>query len=216
MSAEDITFVIAMSCVIPAVAGLCRYNSIGNNYHPFVYMMWLSVMMEILDYLGIKHLVPIEIWMITINIYMLGNFALFLFFVRINDYLSEKTMWILVISAVLVYVFNAFFIFSFFAPYFYLLCFVSAAMLIISIDILSRQMMAVKYKLVKNFWFWMSSFSIIYNAFTLLIFGLYFFAIRQTPKGNTIGNIQHIANALCYVFFAIAILKIPTKKNQSL
>ena len=85
-------------------------------------------------------------------------------------------------------------------------------MLYVSINILSRQTIAIKYKLINNCWFWISSFSIIYNAFTLLIFGLYFFAMFNTPKGKAIGDIQHFANLVCYVFFAVAIIKIPEKK----
>jgi hypothetical protein len=36
--------------------------------------------------------------------------------------------------------------------------------------------------------------------------------MRDTPKGKAIGVIQHFANALCYLSFAAAMLKIPEKK----
>ena len=126
--------------------------------------------------------------------------------------LSKKAMQWLLAVACLVCLFNYLYEHTVLKTFFYLLCFVSAIMLYVSINILSRQTIAIKYKLINNCWFWISSFSIIYNAFTLLIFGLYFFAMFNTPKGKAIGDIQHFANLVCYLFFAVAIIKIPEKK----
>jgi hypothetical protein len=82
-------------------------------------------------------------------------------------------------------------------------------MFIVYIDILSRQIMVIRYKPYNNFWFWASSFSIIYNVINLLIFGSYFFALSGTKAGNRIEFIQHYVNAACYVFFTVAIFQIP-------
>jgi hypothetical protein len=132
--------------------------------------------------------------------------------VYINGYLSKKVMQLLFAVATVVCLINCIYLGTILLAFYYLLCYVSAAMLIISIDILSRQTMAIKYKMVNNFWFWLSSFSIIYNAFTLLVFGLYIFAMSDTPKGKAIGTIQQISNTVCYMFFIVAMLKIPEKK----
>ena len=86
--------------------------------------------------------------------------------------------------------------------------------MVISIDILSRQVMAIKERLINNFWFWFSSFSIVYNALNLLIFGLYFFTMFDTPNGKAIANIQHFVNVACNIFFVVAILKIPANGEQ--
>lgn len=208
----DITYILAMSCVLPAAIGIYRYNKIDKKYHPFVHMMILAVLIETIIYISLKFPEIGGFWQLAVNIYTLWNFILFLYFTQINGYISKKGMqWLTVVAAV-VCLLNFIYEHTILKTFFYLLCFVSAAMLIISIDILSRQTMAIKYKLVNNFWFWLSSFSIIYNAFTLLIFGLYFFAMFDTAKGKAIGEIQHFANLLCYIFFAVAILKIPEKK----
>ncbi|MFT3979800.1 MAG: hypothetical protein QM687_04965 [Ferruginibacter sp.] len=211
----DITYMLAMSCVLPAIAGIFRYNKINSKYHPFIYMMILAVFIETTIYLSIKHPEYSAYVQLPVNIYMLLNFSLFLFFVQRNGYLGKRAMQWLLVTAGMVCIFNAVYEQTVFRTFFYLLCFVSAAMLIISIDILSRQTMVIKYRLANNFWFWLSSFSIIYNAFTLLIFGLYFFAIFDTPRAKAIGNIQHWANMICYIFFTVAILKIPDKKMTS-
>lgn len=207
----DITYMLAMSCVLPAGAGLYRYNKIHNKYHPFIYMMIIAALIETIIYVGIKFPEYAIFLPPAINMYTLLNFVLFLYFTHINGYVSKKWMQWLFIAACIVSAFNYMYEHSFFKTFYYLLCFVSAIMLFVSINILSRQTMAIKYKLVNNCWFWISSFSIIYNAFTLLIFGLYYFAISGA-KGKAIGEIQHFANLVCYLFFTVAILKIPEKK----
>jgi hypothetical protein len=208
----DITYMLAMSCVLPALIGIYRYNKIHSRYHPFIQMMILAVLIETIIYFSIKFPQYGGYWQLAVNVYTLLNFALFLYFTQINGYLSKRALQWLLVFACAVCVFNFMYEHTILKTFFYLLCFVSAVMLIISIDILSQQTMAIKYKLVNNCWFWISSFSIIYNAFTLLIFGLYFFAMFTTPKGKAIGDIQHYANLVCYVFFTVAILKIPEKK----
>jgi hypothetical protein len=209
---EDIVYLMAMSCVLPAVTGIYKYKRTDKKYHPFIYMMILDVIMETIYFLDIKFPGAGGISPLAVNLYMHLNFGLFLYFVYINSYLTKKAMQLLIIIAVLIGIFNYIYYGTLFTFFYYLLCFVSAVMLIISIDILTRQIMEIKYKLVNNFWFWVSSFSIIYNSFTLLIFGLYVFAMFDTPNGKAIGSIQHFVNAVCYVFFAVAIFRIPEKK----
>jgi hypothetical protein len=208
----DIKYILAMCCVLPAIAGIYRYKKIDSKYHPFIYMMVLTAVTETIIYLSIKFPAFRYFPSVTANIYMLANFSLFLYFVCINGYLSKKGMQLLFAVAAAVCLINYICLHTFLSAFYYLLCYVSACMLIISIDILSRQTMAIKYKLANNFWFWFSSFSIIYNAFTLLTFGLYVFAIDHTAKGKAIGAIQQVSNTVCYIFFIVAMLKIPEKK----
>lgn len=208
----DIKYMLAMGCVLPALAGMYRYNKIDSKYYPFIYMMLLTAVIETIIYLSIKLSALGQFPSLAVNVYMLVNFFLFLYFVYSNGYVSQKAMQALLVVAGVVSIFNYIYLHTFLTAFYYLLCYVSAVMLIISIDILSRQTLVIKYRLVNNFWFWVSSFSIIYNAFTLLIFGLYFFAMSNTSKAKAIGDIQHVANLVCYVFFTVAMLKIPAKK----
>lgn len=208
----DIKYILAMCCVLPAIAGIYRYNKIDSKYHPFIYMMVLTAVTETIIYLSQKFPAFRYFPSVTANIYMLANFSLFLYFVNINGYLNKKGMQFFFAVATLVCVINYIYLHTFFLAFYYLLCYVSACMLVLSIEILSRQTMAIKHKLVNNFWFWFSSFSIIYNAFTLLTFGLYVFAINDTAKGKAIGALQIFSNTVCYIFFIVAMLKIPKKK----
>lgn len=208
----DIKYMLAMSCALPALIGIFKYNRIHSKYHPFIFMMILTALVETIFYLAGKFSALNMFPRFVVNIYMLVNFVLFLYFVYINRYISKPVLqWLLIIAGV-VCLFNFIYLRTFLKAFYYLLYYVSAVMLIISIDILSRQIMVTKEKLVNNFWAWVSSFSIIYNAFTLLIYSQLFFAVTNEQNVNPIANIHHFANLICYVFFAVAILKIPENK----
>lgn len=211
---EEVTYVLAMTCLLPAIAGIWRYKKMHPEFRPLVYMMVFAVLLETVLYVAKKYGYIIYA-LPVVNLYMLLNLSFFLYFVKINRYINEKMMRGLLVTALAVLMFNYIHEeYNMLKVYYYLMCFVSLVMLAIVINILSRQTMVVKYKLVNNFWFWFSSFSIIYNAFTLLIFGLYFFAMSDSPKGKAIGVIHHFVNAACYLFFTLAIFKIPQNDKK--
>ena len=201
-----------MSCTIPAAAGIYKSKRIDKKYYPFIFMMMLDMVIETIYYLAIKFPVMGNFPKLAVNIYILLNFALFLYLVHINGYLSKKIILTLMAAALLVAAINYFYFGTIFKSFSILFCFIWSVNLIISIDILSRQIMALKVKLLNNFWFWTSSAYILYNAFNLLVFGQYFFAVSDAGNEKAIGNIQHFANVACYIFFAIAIFRIPEKK----
>lgn len=213
---EDIKYLLAMSCILPAFVGIYNLNKTSEKYHPFIYMMILDVVIETIIYLAVKFPDLKKLPQMVLNIYILTNFVLFLYFVFVNKYLKKQVMHQLIGVALLIAIINGVYSATVFATSFYLLCYVSAVMLVIAVNVLSKQIMEIRFKLVNNFWFWVSSFSVLYNAFNLLIFGLIFFAMRNTPNGKAITDIQHWVNATCYLFFAVAIFKIPEKRKQSL
>jgi len=202
-----------MSCVLPAVVGIFRLSAIDKKYHAFIYMMVLVALLETWIYVGFKYPALGKLSRLPINIYMLLNLGLFLFFVYTNGYLNKRKLQLLMLAAVAVAIFDCIYYNSIFNLFLYLLCFVSVVMLVICMDILSKQIMEIRYKLANNFWFWFSSASILYNAFNFLIFGVVVFSLMATKNGQSIADIQHFTNAFSYLVFTVAILKIPKKDN---
>jgi hypothetical protein len=72
----DITYMLAMSCVLPAAIGIYRYNKIHSKYHPFIQMMILAVLIETIIYISIKFPQYGGYWQVAVNIYTLLNFVL--------------------------------------------------------------------------------------------------------------------------------------------
>jgi hypothetical protein len=207
-----LTYIMAMTCSIPAAAGIYRYKGIDKKYHPFIFMMMVDMVIETIYYLAIEFRVFGNFPQLAVNIYVLINFALFLYLVYINGYLTRTVMQLLLIAAFIIAVINYFYAGTVFTAFSLLCTFIWSVNLIISIDILSRQIMALNEKLLNNFWFWVSSSYILYNAFNLLVFVPVFFTNIDGPNGKAIGGIQHFVNVACYIFYAIAIFRIPKKK----
>lgn len=201
--------IIGLSCIIPAIIGIYLYRRMDKSFHPFVWMALLTLIPELLHRGALNNAGFVKPWLVSINLYMLLNFTCYLLLVYKGGYLKRKAVYIFFGGAIAVGVVN--FLYnasnqSAFSPLLYLLCYVSTIMLFTAIDILSGQVLAVRVKLINNFWFWFSSTVIIYNAFNLLIFGSYVFAMSATPTGKAIGNIQHFANLACQLLFAVAMI----------
>jgi hypothetical protein len=208
--------ILGLACFVPLVIGLLRYKKIDKKYYPFIYMMVADCAIELL--VSIFNLLPSYKGYkgIFFNIYLPCYFFLSLEFTWLNKFISKKVKKISFVASLPVLLFNLWvnnwvFIFPF-----YYLSYMSTIMLFIFTNILSMQVLAVNNRLKYNFWFWVSSFSILYHAFTLLIFGLYFFSLFDTPNGRSILEIHHYVNALSYIAFAFAILIIPAKNNFSI
>lgn len=206
----DIRFLLTMFGIFPAIIGFIKYKRVDKLYHPFIFMMWLEIFIEIIDYLSQKIPQARNIGYVFIDCYTIINFILFLLFVSNFKFISKNKSTILLAIALVVGTLNLFLSHTF-GLLFYLIFYVSFIMLAISIDILTKQTMAIKQQLINNFWFWLSGTSIIYNAQLLLIFSTYFLAIHF----KTLGYIFTFVNASCYILYAIAMFKIPNKiKNK--
>ena len=130
----------------------------------------------------------------------------------INNFITKKTRNILFIFWAIVAICNTIINESFNELYRLVFVFSAIVALYIYTNILSVQVLEVNTKITKNFWFWASSFSILYNAFLILLFNLIFFSFAKTPNGRAILNIHYYINAITYLVFAYAIYIIPEKQ----
>ena len=207
-----ITYILAMICLLPATVGAIRYKRIDVRHVPLVFMMLLDVAMETIYRMKIHA-------GLAFNVYLTVNFALYLYLASGSKYVSNIFMWALVWVSIMIGSLNYVFFDVLCKPFLneqsnltllhsiYLLCYVSVVALFISIKILSKQIIEINSKLTKNFWFWAGISFILYNAYTLLIFGENIFALSNTSYGKTIGVIHHFVNVAYYLFLTVAILK---------
>jgi hypothetical protein len=202
--------ILGLSCIIPSIVGIIRFNKIEKKYYFFIYIMWIDFLTEFTNIILQKvFLIPKTTF--VINYYLLINFIFFLVFIWQNKFITKQLVFILTGLALIVLVLNHIYNKSFLDFNFFLLCFVSICKLFIAIHVLSNQIFETNIKPLKNVWFLFSCCAIIYDAFTLLIFGLYFFSLFSTAGGRTVLYIHHFVNVFCYLFFAFVIFKIPKK-----
>ena len=204
---EQVKYVLALSCIIPAAIGLFNLKKVEDKYLPFIFMMVLDVIIELISNFTRDHKL--------VNVYMLVDFSLFLYFVYNNKFLNKNLAKLFWGVAFLFFISNCFYHGIVSMPSYTQLCFVSATMLFVFISVLTKQITALRVKLIDNFWFWLSSAFVLYNANLLLLFSLYNFAMDKTLNGKVIiDNLWPFINTGSYIFFAVAMLKIPPKKRS--
>jgi hypothetical protein len=213
MTAE-VRYLLSMVCILPTLVGLWRYKKIDPPCRLLVYMLLLDAINETIVFIGVKYAAFESIATLCSNIYMLVTLVLFLSFVTINGYINKKLQQYLMAIALMVAAYNWYHVGTPYKDFYFLLCFLSSVMLFISINILSKQVMAVNTSLNRNFWFWVSSLFVVQSAYALLIFGLYVFSMFETANGKAIGVIFSYVNAGCYLLFIIAILRMPKRKTS--
>jgi hypothetical protein len=196
----DLRFLLTLLIIFPAIAGIYKFKRVDKSFHPFIIMIWLQVIIEVINYLCKKKVLPPLVHSININVYIILNFFLFLYFTYQHRYIKKNLLLSSLFVAFVIALLNIIFVQPI-TILFYLLCFVSVVMLLTAIDILSKQIMSVTNKTNNRFWLWFSSTTIVYNAQTLLIFSIYFFALFNTTGGKAVGNIQTFINAACHIFF---------------
>jgi hypothetical protein len=203
--------ILGFTCLVPCIVGLYKHKKIEQKYLPFIYMVVADFLVEAYNFL-LRYIFKFKYFTeLHYNIYLFISFYLFMKLAFLNNFITKKTSNILFIFWAMVAISNTILNESFTQLYRLVFVFSAIVALYIYTNILSQQILEVNTKITKNFWFWTSSFSIIYNAFLILLFNLVFFSFAKTPNGRAILNIHYYINAITYLFFAYAIYIIPEK-----
>lgn len=211
---QELRYILAMSCIIPGIVGLCLYRRMQVQYHLLVYMMLGDALTETIVFIGEKYTPFGQFSDLWSNAYIIISLMLFLGFVNSNGYIKKQLLRLLLAVAVLLAICIFFKVAPFFKNYYLLLCFMYATMLFISIDILSKQVMVINTRLIHNFWFWVSCLFIMQTAYGLLTFGIYLFSLAETPYGKNIGFLHLYVNVTYYCLFSIVLLYVPKRKSS--
>jgi hypothetical protein len=212
---KTLQYILGFTCLIPCMVGIYKHKKIDKKYHPFIYMIVADFIIESINFL-IKYVFKINLLsQLHFNFYLFIYFYLFMKLAYLNNFITKKTRNILFFVWAIVAICNTILNESFNELYRLVFVFSAIVALYIYTNILSVQILEVNTKITKNFWFWASSFSILYNAFLILLFNLIFFSFAKTPNGRAILNIHYYINAITYLFFAYAIYIIPEKIELS-
>jgi hypothetical protein len=212
MTAET-RYILAMSCVLPALVGGCLYRKMQPQYHLLIYMMLMDAVTETIDFIGIKIPLFAQAANLWINAYMMISLALFLRFTQRNEYITKKLSGILLMVAVALFIYNFYKEGSPLQHFYSLsLFYMFGVKLFIATNILSKQATVVNIKLTRNFWFWAGCLFIVQNAYGFFVFGIYYFGLSKMPGNEMIGLLTTAVNVFYYCLFAIVLLLVP-KKN---
>jgi hypothetical protein len=212
---DETRYLFAMTCVLPALVGLCLYRKMQPQYHLLVFMMLLDAVTETIVFTGIKKPLFETIANFWTNAYMIITLSFFLTFVKRNGYIKKQLLGIFIAAAVILALYEFYKEGSPFKAFYSLLLFyVYGVTLFVSINILSKQVTVVNTGLSRNFWFWASCLFVVQNAYGCFVFGIYHFELPPDADGKLIGILTTCVNAFCYCLFAIVMLLVPKRNNH--
>jgi len=205
-----VSFLFSLVILFPAITGIVRYRSIRENYRPFVWLILVAALTELLSRLSIK---LFHSNAVVSNIYCLAECMLILYQFYRWRFNAKRRNWYWAIPALLAMIWiteNLFFMrIGQFGPVFR----VSYAFVIVmlSINEINYLITHENRGLLKNARFIICIGFIIFFLYQMLFEGsLYISAVQKNAViSNKIISIAIYINVLTNIIFGVAMLLIP-------
>jgi hypothetical protein len=212
----DLSFYLAISCGLPAIAGLVRINTIERKIYPFVAALWLALFCELTVGFGVAAKWP-HIVSIVYNIFIPLNLLLLLLFFRLNGIIATNSVFFLLLAISLLgwvgaFVYNKTY-FTVFTFSHNLNC---AIIVILGTKLLSREVLTSKISPAINFFFLVACGMIILYLFYLFITSTMMLGASFSATRAKMFKIYEFVNAGVYLLFFYAILCLQKKTIYSM
>ncbi len=206
--------VVSFSIILPAIAGLIKLNQVRWNYFPFILLIWIGLFNEIISTIFIF---STHSNTINSNIYVLIEYALLLFqFYKWNGIELKKCCY-LILLGIVVWLIDNVILNSVWTNNSIFRIFYSFAVILLSINQISKVIINERMSLLKNAIFLICiAFLTYYGCKAFIeIFNAFHLGFSNAFNRN-IFMILYFANLFSNVIYAYAILCIPTKQEFSL
>ena len=209
MLSSQVTFLLAISCIVPAFLGLFIYSGIEKKFRPFIYIMWLVAITELIARLG-NILRQKIITATAYNTSFLITIILFvLFFFNVQVIKNKRLAYLLIALSFLAWVAAWVYYKSWLITFVFYYMFIGIVVVALSVELLNRQVFKLKMSPYRNFLF-------LIPATLILHFGVYIFVTTSMMLGTIdpelrgrLFSIFMIVNACSYLLYAYAMLCLP-------
>ncbi|MFL5787339.1 MAG: hypothetical protein ACJ748_04755 [Flavisolibacter sp.] len=203
------------SIFIPGFIALIRYSHIKNNYHPFIYLIWIGSINEVISRL--------LIWkghfsILNNNIYfLLEALMITWFFMKMDNIILRRKMFVtLMILFTVAWMINMVYINKPSEPVFYFNIFYSFCIVLMSISSLNYLLIQDATPLRRQPLFWIYSGFILYFTLSVILHAFWLFGLNRSTKFLfQVAAILEWLNLFINLIYAYAFLWIP-KKQPSL
>jgi len=208
----NLTFILALVTIFPAVVGAWQHNKVDSRFHPFIYAMILAFINELMFKVAIVCKWPLILRFGIYNCYIPLNFYLFALFFSCMGVISRKTMLILLTVVLLCMAGTAIYLNSI-SEILMFAAIVSYAIIgILSANLLGRNVINPARKRENKFSFIMSTTALVMCVFLVFIAGYSQLATSSFLFRLDLFKVQAFINAACYLSFTFAILCLPKTK----
>jgi hypothetical protein len=207
-----LSFLMAISCLIPFIISLIINKRIDKKIYPFVYTIWLAVITEVLVGLG-KALHLDAIKLVVYNLFLFINFALILWFFTLQKLYTFKKAFIIfsIVSAINI-------VELIMLPHWSLIMKTSTleSVFIIMgfVQLITKDIFHNKTNPLKSFIFIISAATILVSLFDIYNTVLVWFLDIERNMQIKITIIYNTINSISYFIIAYALLCLPTKTKS--
>lgn len=209
----DLTTILSFSILIGAVIGWIRFKKINPAYYPFIYLIWIGLLTEIVNFFLIKfHGNNV----IVSNIYSLLEAIFYTWQFTKWRIISKRFCFVLIPAFIIFWIIEMFTV-SLSQVQIYFRLSYAFVIVLMSVSAINRLIFTERKNILKNSIFLISISCIVYFTVTVLIwaFWLYGTKVSQQFSGNLYG-IHTWINLFTNLIFALAILWMPSRQRFSL
>lgn len=209
-------FLLSLSIVFAAILGVIRFRKMDPDYHPFIYYVWLGLIVEIAAYILLSNKKE-NIVSYLFNFFAIGEFYLLtLLFYNWGLFKRKKTVFISIISVSILLYASTMFIRGYDKVNYFARIVNSFALIFFSISAFNKMILNERSNIFKNSKFWICIGIVIFYTYFILVYTekLSFLNIkRSTDFVVKVWQINAYANLLVNLLYAVAVVWIPRKKN---
>ncbi len=212
----EMALAFSLSIWIAALLSLARFHSIRKEYLPFVLLVWLAALTEIITLILLNKGLPN---IISSNVYnLLEALLLLIFFNKLGVFESRKVVYYVLLATFAVTWVLDNFVFHPFGTAFnsYFIIVYSAPVVILGIHTINGLLIKEK-KILRNAAFFICLALIIYFTYNIIIETFYLYGLQLSGKVTAkIYDIHSWINLLCNLIDALAILWMRKKQAYTL
>ena len=207
--------VLSFSIFIAGLIGLVRIRRIDEVYYPFIFLLWLGIINELLAYFIVRQGKSNAI---NANLYYLLESLIIIYqFKRWNFYRAPPTIFYTLGIAVSFFWIGENFLFGRiqeFSSYF--IIFHSFIIVLLSVRMINTLLARQSKKLLRNSIFVISTGFIIYFTYAALVEGFYLYGLSSgTLFRIYVSRILVFVNLFTNLLYALAVLWMPKKQRFS-
>ncbi len=211
----NLQFILSLSISLTVIIGVVRFKNIDKAYYPFIYLSFVSLIVELLSTYFSKQR-NYEIVTVVINIFdFIEFFLLTWLYHNWGLFNFDKKIFILISSSIfLSWVVLTFFVEGIKSPSLYFTAIYCTTLLIFTVTVFNKFVIPDRKELHKNPMFWIVCGNIIFFLFYLLIQSANISLFNETKDlRKNLYRIVIYTNFIVNLMYAVGAICIPKKKN---
>lgn len=202
----------AFSIFLPALVAMYRFENINRIYYPFLVLLWIAAMNELLSFLLLMNRLPN---FINNNVYgLIESMLIVLLFKNLGVLHNRKKLFYTLIAALLAVWLIENVVFSHLegiGVYFRLTS--SLAIVLLSISMLNISLVDTKMNVFKNPDFLICTCYIVYFTFRIIIEMFWLYGLNSSDRFQLlVYELLNYVNLICNLIFMFAVLWMPRKQ----